>query len=125
MNPTKVILIVDDEPEIRAVLAEFISRKGCKILEAGSGSQAVEVLRTNHVDVVLTDLRMPNGDGLMVVEAIRAMPDPRPPAVLLSAYADLPPEQVLRLAAVPVLSKPFQLAQVWRTINIWLKVDAF
>lgn len=124
MTQEKVILVVDDEAEIRSILVEFITRKGCRVLQAESGKKALALLEGTHVDVVISDLRMPDGDGLAVIEGIAKLPQPRPHAVLLSAYADLPPEQLRMLSSVPVLSKPFQLAQVWRTINAWIRVDA-
>lgn len=61
--PAKLALVVDDEPEIADTLAELLERDGYQVRIAGSGTEARAQLETQDVDLILSDLRMPNGDG--------------------------------------------------------------
>lgn len=71
MNRT--VLIVDDDALIRQGLANEFSQKGFNVLEAGNGKEGLDIIKDDDksVDVVLTDVHMPEMDGLQMVEAIR------------------------------------------------------
>jgi CheY-like chemotaxis protein len=92
-----VILIVDDDPGIRESF-RLILEERYELVEAGDGRQAIEIVRTSEVDLVLLDIRLPDLDGFTVAEQLAARP--RSPVVVLissrdeSTYAD-------RLARTP------------------------
>lgn len=103
----KAVLIVDDEAELRDLLAWEFRSRGWSVHEAANGRIAREVLERVAVDVVVTDVRMPNGTGLELVEWIRAR-DPRTPRVLLmSGYAELAPKALVALGVSACVPKPF------------------
>ena len=81
------LLVVDDEPLLRAALVSYFSDLGCVVDEAEDGLAAWELYQRNPVDLVLTDLRMPRLDGVGLVQRIRAH-DPETAVVVVSAVAE-------------------------------------
>ncbi|HOJ43156.1 MAG TPA: response regulator [Syntrophorhabdaceae bacterium] len=71
----KKILIVDDDPDIRLLVDFHMSEEGCEVIEASDGIEALEVLKDHHVDLIITDLTMPNMDGYKLIEALKASGD--------------------------------------------------
>ncbi len=107
------ILVVDDEAEIVEELCGFLERRGHDVTGADGVEQARAALDTSlPFDVVVTDMRMPPGNGVEVVCACRQLPTP--PVVLLmtgqAAEADL--DNALRAGARSVLWKPLSLRKV-------------
>ena len=68
----RTILVVDDEPQIRRTLRAGLVARNSNVLEAESGEEALDILRTNTVDVVLLDLNMTGMGGFKACAAIRA-----------------------------------------------------
>lgn len=64
MECNKKVLIVDDELTIIQLLSYFLRKKGCEIFTAFNGKEACEVLKAGHIDVVITDMRMPEMNGM-------------------------------------------------------------
>ncbi|HZZ83547.1 MAG TPA: response regulator [Anaeromyxobacteraceae bacterium] len=81
------ILIVDDNPTIRAIVKLYLAGPDREFTEAADGEQALQALRRQPVDLVIVDVVMPRKDGLTFVRELRALPDPRLralPVVLLT-----------------------------------------
>lgn len=89
MNQKISLLCVDDEPSILAALRRFCRNQGFIMLQAGSVEEAMTIIRTKPVSVVLSDFRMPQMNGL---EFLREVHKNRPDlaGIILSGYADLP-----------------------------------
>jgi len=64
------ILLVDDEPLVLREMAEFLKRSGHRVIQAGGGDEAKQQLQSMHIDVVITDLQMPNGNGYDLIDHI-------------------------------------------------------
>jgi CheY-like chemotaxis protein len=116
---TALALVVDDEPSLRASCRRLLERLGFRVLLAGSGGEAVDVVsaRAAELSVVLLDLSMPEMSGLDAAERLRAI-DPGLPIVLMSGYSEerVPPE-FLAQAASDFLPKPFSLDQFAETVR--------
>ena len=102
-NGLRRILLVDDDHELRKIIARDLEDRGFRVLLAGDGLEAWELLQNGGkaIDAVVTDIRMPNLDGPGLAKRIRALPNP-PPIIFISGstpYALTP--------ARPFLSKPF------------------
>ena len=78
--------MVEDDLRIRAAPGFALADEGCEVHEAGSGEQALEVLRSQDVDVVLLDLMLPGVDGLLVCRTPRARGDL--PIIIVSSRTD-------------------------------------
>jgi CheY-like chemotaxis protein len=87
-DPTRRCLVVDDEPRLRQVLMRLMEGEGFECFEASSGASAIEVLRHTPVTLVLTDLRMPQMDGIELLRQVR-LQYPDTAVVLITAVADV------------------------------------
>jgi nitrogen regulation protein NR(I) len=111
----KQILVVDDEANLRRVLTAQLSRDGYEVHTAPDGEAGLAVLREHHIDLVITDLRMPKMDGLELLrQALRT--DPQLPVVILTAHGTVDNAvEALKTGAFDYITKPFDQAEV-RTI---------
>ena len=111
----KQILVVDDEANLRRVLTAQLSRDGYEVHTAPDGEAGLAVLREHHIDLVITDLRMPKMDGLELLrQALRG--DPQLPVVILTAHGTVDNAvEALKTGAFDYITKPFDQAEV-RTI---------
>jgi CheY-like chemotaxis protein len=104
-----VVLIVDDDEAVRRTLAQLVSSRGYSVLEASDGEEAWELLQTEPVDVVVSDLQMPRCDGRELCQRIRDEPslcDMR--IVIISGCINIPDQETLRCDSI--LTKPISLA---------------
>src|SRR3954463_9875854 len=109
MSESGSILVVDDDPINRRLLARALDALGHAVLTAANGREALAVIRDDEPDVVLLDIVMPEMDGVAVLEHIKADPALRDvPVIMVSALEDV--EGVIRcieLGAEDYLPKPF------------------
>lgn len=106
------ILLIDDEPEITACLSEALSGAQMACTCVNSATEAVNLIRARGFDAVLTDLVMPEMDGLAVLQEARRI-RPRMPGILLSGRLTAETDRSARReGAYDVIAKPFDLAQL-------------
>ena len=107
MGAQRTILVADDEASIRKVLAATLRKEGYEVLTAADGAVALEVMDTNRVDVLLTDLRMPEVDGMELLNrALEAHPGL--PVVILTAHGTVETAKTaMKRGAFDYLQKPF------------------
>jgi CheY-like chemotaxis protein len=107
------VLVVDDEPDIVEIIAFSFRHAGyTQVHTASSGNQAIAAAKARKFDIVVTDVRMPDGDGLYLLAELRKIYAEPPLVVFLTAFADLTVEEAQRLGALGLLSKPFDLNKV-------------
>lgn len=108
--PPTVVLVVDDDPVILNLLTLNFELEGFEVRSATNGSDALDVARSEPVDVIVSDVMMPQMSGLELVHQIQA--DPRLaaiPVVLLSAKAQAGDVRLgLEAGAVDYVTKPFE-----------------
>jgi len=115
MVAERVVLVVEDEEPNRALLRAVLSRasderlRGVVLLEAGDLASARDVLATRHVDLVLLDVRLPDGNGLSLIPNVADRTGETPNFVVLSASV-LPTDRAVALAtgAAGFLAKPYR-----------------
>ncbi len=114
------ILVVDDDPEIRSTLKKILEMSGHTVLTASSGVEANACLDEGKVDLMITDIVMPDQDGLESMRQARAK-NPDLPVIAMSGGGRLRTDNYLRLAkafgASEVLEKPFDTAALIETID--------
>jgi DNA-binding NtrC family response regulator len=116
------VLFVDDEREIVAALTRYFTKQGFEIVGAYGVAEAliaIEQAATGplRLDVVCTDLSMPDGNGLEVVRAVRRRLE-NTPVVMLTAYASISTTvEAMRLGCVTILEKPMEMAQLERELR--------
>ncbi|MFZ3231506.1 MAG: response regulator [Pseudobdellovibrio sp.] len=112
-----VILVVDDEDAITDILKENFELEGFSVLVASSGNAAIEVLKKEKVDFVVSDVRMANGDGIFLLKYIKTNCGDIPFIVLLSGYTEVLVEEVIKLGALDLMSKPPNIEKIIEIIN--------
>ncbi len=111
------LLIVDDEPSPRATLALLLRRRGHHVLEAGGVAAAMKRLSEDVFDVIITDLRMPDGDGLDVLRAVKAHA-PSSEVILLTAFAGWESaKEAIRLGALDYFEKGNEPDELYHRID--------
>src|SRR5438270_13757207 len=102
------ILIVDDEPNMRRILASNLRQDQHQIWEAGGVEEAKRALATNDLDAVITDQKMPDGEGLTVLSSAHEI-DSTLPVILLTAVACIAlAVDAMRQGAIDFFTKSFQ-----------------
>jgi two-component system, NtrC family, response regulator HydG len=118
------VLIVDDDPTFCMMLKTFLTQNGFEVKEvfsAGSGSKA---FRDNNFDIVLTDYRLPDKDGIELLKEFKAM-KPNIPVILMTRYADIRTAvNAIKLGAFEYVAKPVNPDEILLTIHTALKKKA-
>lgn len=110
-------LLVDDHPEVRLSLGEFLEQLGHQVLQASSGEQALQLIREQSPDLVLTDLRMPGMSGLDLLAALEQLDEP-PPLALMTAFGEADTAiEALRRGAIDYLRKPIDVKELHRLVE--------
>lgn len=115
-NKNLTVLIVDDEPDILELMEEEFKYCGYKTISALCGNDAVKLLSENHVDVVVSDYKMPNGNGMTVLSYVNKM-GTRPFFYFVSGQADVSVEDALSAGARKFFSKPFDLDELIKEVE--------
>lgn len=101
------LLVVDDDDSIRELVSALFEMRGFNILNAYNAPSALEVLKKNKVELVLSDIRMPGGDGISLLEQIRQCSPDIPVVILFTGFSDLTEKQCIAKGAKKVFTKPF------------------
>src|SRR5947208_12576750 len=110
------ILVVDDEAPVREVLTEYFTTEGYAVEGAGSGAEALTVVRGGRADLVLLDVRMPGLDGVQVLRRIRELTD-SVPVIMVTANEDVSlARETLTLGAFDYVAKPFDFDYLDRAV---------
>jgi DNA-binding NtrC family response regulator len=106
------ILIADDEPNIRRVLEAMFAKDGYTVLTAENGKRAVALASANSIDVLVTDLIMPDMTGVEVLQQVKEL-HPQCVSIVVTAYGTIKSAvEAVRLGAVDYLQKPFDMDNV-------------
>jgi len=107
------ILVVDDEPALRDIFAKWLKAVGCgRVLTAADGAAALEVVKDEQVDLLITDVRMPVMDGVMLVRSLAKLDKPIPSIVFVSGFGDVNRKEMYGLGVEAFVSKPFDRSEV-------------
>lgn len=111
------ILIVDDEPSIRDALYELLSGENYECKTAGDGSEALELVKIDPPDLIITDIRMPVMDGVALLQHAKQH-DPNLAVILITAVIDIDTAvRALKTGASDYITKPFNLQDVLNRVS--------
>lgn len=114
---TRRILIVDDEPEFRGLLAKYLQRQGYRTQEAATGTEAIEIALANAPGLILLDLNLPDLNGLVVLERILER-QPSAQVVMVTGAGEISiAVEAMKLGAADFISKPPDLPKLKATIE--------
>jgi two-component system response regulator AtoC len=111
------ILVVEDEPNIRAVITDFFAAKGFAVKQAADGEAALDLLAAEPVDLILSDVRMPGMDGIELLRAVRER-DPEIQLVLVTGYSSVRDAvEAIKLGAADYVEKPIDFRRLERVVT--------
>ncbi len=111
------VLIVDDELNMRLVLAAMLKKEGYSITSAADGREALQILQSTKMDVVVTDLKMPNLDGMGLLHCITEQ-YPEVPVIMITAHGTVATAvEALKKGALDYITKPFELDDLKNIIS--------
>jgi CheY-like chemotaxis protein len=115
------VLVVDDDPDARGLVATVLERQGAAVDTAESGEQAMELLRSGRPDVLLSDIEMPREDGYALIRRVRGLPADEggtTPAAAFTAYARTEDRMQALLAGFQIhVPKPVQPAELIAVVS--------
>lgn len=100
------LLIVDDEEGILEVLQANFELDGFKVLCATGGNDAFDLIKNNTIDFIISDIRMPNGDGISLLKNVKAHYPESPKIVMVSGFAEISAAEVKNLGGIDLITKP-------------------
>ena len=115
------ILVVDDDECLREILVEMLTRYGAFICVSSSGKNALECLVSDRFDAIISDMRMPDGDGLFLANEVAKFKGHKPIFFILSGYNDLTPEQCRDGEIKLILEKPIKMSALAEIIQEAIK----
>ncbi len=118
------ILVVDDDPEMRALLLDVLHNEGYDVAEATDGAQAVLALRAREFEIILMDKNMPGPSGLDLLPGLRRV-CPRSQIIMMTAFGDVPSYmEAVEKGAVEYLFKPFRMEEMMAAIRKAMELSA-
>ncbi len=118
-----LILVVDDEPDLVELVALTLSRMQLATQSAGNVASAMQLLKSQHFDLCLTDMRLPDGDGLDLLEWMGTN-TPGVPCAVITAHGNVESAvRALKLGAFDFVSKPLDLGVLRRIVTTALKLS--
>jgi DNA-binding NtrC family response regulator len=116
-RPHASVLVVEDDPSIRSILTRFLEGRGHAVQSAEHGLEALEVLATNPIDLVLSDVRMPQMSGLDLVRVVRER-DPDIQLILITGHSSVRDAvEAIKLGAADYVEKPIDPHRLGRIVD--------
>ncbi|SLN14256.1 Transcriptional regulatory protein OmpR [Roseovarius albus] len=120
MTSTATLLVCDDEPDVREMLQEYLSKRGFEIVAAANSDELRSAIETHQIDLILLDINMPGEDGLTTLRGLRS--DNQVPVVMLTAAGEVIDKIVgLEMGADDYLAKPVDLRELEARIKAVLR----
>ena len=117
-SATHIVLIADDDRLVRESLGDAFDGFGWEVRTASCGGDAIIELKRTHLDLLVSDIDMPDMTGFQLLSWVRSQASPQPPVVLMSARAD---EALGRVAlaegAITLLAKPVEALRISQVIT--------
>jgi len=101
------ILVVDDEPLLREIMADWLGSEGYRVRTAQDGVEALHILEENRVNLIVTDIRMPRMDGVALLRKLKEFSAEEIPAIVVTGFADIERREAYDLGAGALIAKPF------------------
>ena len=123
MDHNACVLIIDDEPDIRQLVEITLSRMGLQTLSADSVSSALSALSSQSVQLCLTDMKLPDGDGLQIVRWLQAN-QPHTPVAMITAFGSMDTAiTALKAGAFDFVSKPLDINRLRELVQQALRLS--
>jgi two-component system, chemotaxis family, chemotaxis protein CheY len=118
------ILVVDDDPDIRALTRTFLEHEGYQVYSSGDAARAVQIFSSvPRIDLLITDLYMPNGSGMELAFDLRDLKPTLPVVMISGGFVDLGQKLQLQREGWRFLGKPFMLPELLSMVHQILSPD--
>lgn len=111
----KAILVVDDELDLREIIASEFEFQGAVVFQAENVASAIQILESQSIDLVISDIRMPGATGIDLLDIMKTKNIVIPPIVLITGFADITLEDAFNRGAEALINKPFKLDDLVET----------
>jgi CheY-like chemotaxis protein len=123
------VLIVDDERMLLDIFSEWLTEENSRVLTAGDGAEALRILGNDHVDLIVSDVRMPVMDGILLLKNLTTYATYSGPSkshhlpkmIFITGFTDLEPREAYDLGVEAILQKPLDRAQFVGTVRRTLR----
>jgi CheY-like chemotaxis protein len=105
----KVLLVVDDEVDLRDIVASELEFMGAQVFQAENIATAQKLLSQHKIDLIVSDIRMPGGTGIDLLVSVKSRNVITPPIILITGFADITVEDAFNKGAEALVNKPFKL----------------
>ena len=113
----KKILLIEDDVSFCLMMKTFLTKKGFEVFNAFSFKEATVILKDQQLDLVLTDVRLPDSDGIEILKYIKEV-NPDIQVILMTGYTDIKTAvNVMKMGAFEYVSKPINSDEILHTIN--------
>jgi len=119
----KNVLVVDDEPDLREILRDELEFAGATLSEAANGLEALGMAKEKKFDAIISDIRMPGGDGMTLARQIKSQDGPTPVLFLVTGFADVIPAEAYEVGVEGFIHKPFNLGPVMENLSRAMKAE--
>jgi CheY-like chemotaxis protein len=117
--------VVDDESMLLAIFREWLEEANYRVLTAGDGAAALQILGQEHVDVIVSDVRMPVMDGILLLKNLTSSglskSADRPRMIFISGFTDLEPREAYGLGVEALMQKPIKHEEFLNTVRRTLR----
>lgn len=118
------ILVVDDDDDLREVMFSIFESQGFTVIEADNGVKAYDIVVSQNIDLVVSDIRMPGGDGLTLLQKIRAYNPKIPIVIFVTGFSDVSIADCIKKGAMCVFPKPFNQKELLKSVKSALNILA-
>ena len=122
MTDSKTILLVDDEEDLTDILSFYFQEAGFKTFTAQSGNEGFNITTKEKIDMVISDIQMPNGDGVELLKKIRDFNPNIPSVGLVTGYSKYSEDDIKKLGAAFLMKKPIDMDELVSTVKTHLGV---
>ncbi len=112
----KTLLVVDDEADLRDILASELEFMGATVFQAENVLSAQRLLSQHPVDLIVSDIRMPGGSGIDLLEYVKSR-DVNTPLILITGFSDITTEDAFNKGAEAIIHKPFKLDDLIKLVT--------
>jgi DNA-binding response OmpR family regulator len=123
----KTLLVADDDPDIRRIVATAARKQGMRVIEAEDGERALRLIREEKPDIIVLDVMMPKQDGRDVCRKVRSDDETKAIPIIMFTAKDDQADRVmgLELGADDYIAKPFKIDMLMRRVDylIWKRSE--
>jgi len=121
--PDKIrIIVIDDEPLMRVTVHDAMAAEGYEVVSAETGKKGIELLRETEWDILITDLRLPDMDGIQILKEVKSL-NPETQVILITAYGSIDSAvTAMKEGASDYLTKPFSMDELLLIIKRILRI---